>query len=330
MKPAVYVGIPTRNRPAFVRAAIRSVLAQTYPHLTVVVTDNDSTPEIAADVRQFVAELGDPRVTYVANPVEDGERGQTLYNFARCEAPYFMVLHDDDCLEPTLIERAVEIMEADTRLAFFSTAQNLIDADGVVREDDTAHYNEWLGRSRLANGVVDNVLEVTLQGGAFSMSGTVFRHSTMARVGFVDPHGGGFPIDMITYLRIGESGEPGYFLNERLVDYRWHAGQSRVKHQHWTFNQWMIEKYVAQLDARRYTGLAEDMRRRLLSIGLCRLGIVRGVANDGAAARALFRRAVRVSPRTWQSWIYCAIGHLLPFVIAPVWRARVTLRREAA
>lgn len=328
MTPAVYVGIPTRNRPAFVRTAIQSVLQQTYPHLKVVVSDNDSEPAIAADVRDYVASLGDPRITFVGQSFPDGERGQTLYNFARCDVPYFMVLHDDDRLHPTLVERAVAIMESDQRLAFFSTAQHLIDADGVVMQDDTASYNEWVGRGRLVSGVVDNVLEITLQGGAFSMSGTVFRHAAMARIGFVDPHGGGFPIDMITYMRIGESGAPGYYLDEHLVDYRWHAGQSRVKHQHWTFNQWMIEKYVAQLDARRYSGLAETLRRQLLSIGLCRLGIVRCVADDWASARALFRRAVMTSPRTWQSWVYCAIGHLLPFAIAPTWGARVTLQRE--
>jgi glycosyltransferase involved in cell wall biosynthesis len=330
MMPTVYVGIPTRNRPVFVRNAIHSVLAQTYPNLRVLVTDNDSDPAIADDVRDFIASLGDPRIAYVANAVDDGERGQTLYNFSRCAEPYFLLLHDDDRLQPSFVERAVQQLEADAGLTFFATAQNLIDADGEILHNDTVHYNEWLGRSRLTSGVVDNVLEVTLQGGAFSMSGTLFRHSSMARIGFVDPHGGGFPIDMITYMRIGERGERGYFLNEHLVDYRWHAGQSRVKHQHWTFNQWMIEKYVAQLEARRYDGRAERLRRQLLGVGLCRLGIVLCVAADCRSARVSFRRAVRVSPWTWQAWAYCAIGHLLPFAIAPTWGARVTLRRDAA
>ncbi|MBI2800509.1 MAG: glycosyltransferase family 2 protein [Gammaproteobacteria bacterium] len=330
MMPRVYVGIPTRNRPEFVRNAMRSVLDQTYTNLRVLVTDNDSDSEIADDVRKFIANLADPRIAYVYNPVADGERGQTLYNFSRCEEPYFLLLHDDDRLQPTLVERAVETLEADPRLAFFSTAQNLIDEQDAVLLEESVRYNQWLGRHRLPSGPVTNVLEVILQGGAFSMSGTVFRQTTMARLGFVDPGGGGFPIDMITYLRIGEDGQLGYFASERLVDYRWHAGQSRVKHENWTFNEWMIEKYVVQLETRRYHGRAEQLRRRLLSLGLCRLGIVRHVANDTGAARALFRRAVAISPSTWQGWAYCGIGHLLPFAIAPKWGRRVTLRHDAA
>ncbi len=327
MTPTVYVGIPTRNRPEFVRDAILSVLAQSYTDLRVLVTDNDSEPAHARNVEAFVAGLEDPRISYVSNPVADGERGQTLYNFSRCEEPYFMLVHDDDRLRPSLIERAVEALEADPSLAFVATSQNLIDEMGEVLVEESARYNQWLGRHHLTDGRVADVLETVLHGGAFSMSGTVFRRTTMAKLGFVDPDGGGFPIDMITYLRIGEAGQHGYFINEPLADYRWHAGQSRVKHENWTFNEWMIEKYVAQLEARQYRGRAEQRRRTLLSMGLCRYGIVRHVANDTETARRLFRRAVSMSPLTWQSWAYCAVGHLMPFVIARQWGARVTLKQ---
>ena len=329
MTPVVYVGIPTRNRPEFVRDAILSVLAQTYTHLRVLVTDNDSDPAHASNVREFIAGLADTRISYVCNPVADGERGQTLYNFSRCEEPYFMLVHDDDRLRPSLVERAVEALEADTTLTFFATSQDLIDEQGKLLPEESARYNQWLGRHHLAEGRVADVLETVLHGGAFSMSGTVFRRSTMASLGFVDPDGGGFPIDMITYLRIGEAEQHGYFIHEPLAEYRLHAGQSRVKHKNWTFNEWMIEKYVAQLEARRYRGRAEQRRRTLLSMGLCRYGIVRYVANDTGTARSLFRRAVFISPSTWQSWAYCAIGHLLPFVIARRWSARVTLKPGA-
>lgn len=328
MRPTVYVGIPTRNRPHYLREALHSVLAQTYTQLRVLVTDNDSSPEHAAAVRDMVAALGDPRVAYVCNPVPDGERGQTLYNFSRCEEPLFMLVHDDDRLQPTLIERAVEVLEAQPGLAFFATGQHLIDELGVPLPEESARYHESLGRHNLPGGVIRNVLEVILTAGAFSMSGTVFRRDIMARVGFVDADGGGFPIDVITYLRIGEAGYDGYFAPEHLIDYRWHAGQSSVKHGDWPFTEWMIEKYVTQLEARRYRGRAERLRRTCLSLALCRLAIVRHVGGAQAAARALFRRAIVVSPATWQGWGYCAIGHVLPFMIARQWGARVKLKRD--
>jgi len=46
----VFIGIPTINRPEFVRQTIRSVLVQTYPDFEVVVSDNCSDPGVADQV----------------------------------------------------------------------------------------------------------------------------------------------------------------------------------------------------------------------------------------------------------------------------------------
>jgi hypothetical protein len=239
-----------------------------------------------------------------------------------------MLVHDDDRIAPTLVEQAVATLEVNPALVFFASSQDLIDDQGTKLIAETERYNRWLRRNMLADGPVDDVLTASLRGGAFSMSGTLFRQRVMAEIGFTDPDGGGFPIDLIVFLRIGEAGHRGYFVNAPLAEYRWHADQSRVKHRDWTFNEWMIEKYVAQFEARRFTGEAERLRRKLLSHGLCRLGIVRQVAGDTSRACAMLRRAVAVSPETWQAWVYCLIAHCLPFVIGPRWGKRVVLREQ--
>jgi len=56
----VSVIVPTYNCPEFLKAAIESVLAQTYTNLEVLVVDDGSTDNTAEVVRQF-----ESRVRYI-------------------------------------------------------------------------------------------------------------------------------------------------------------------------------------------------------------------------------------------------------------------------
>ena len=64
--PQITTVIPTYRRPKLLRRAIESVLAQTYPHLTVTVFDNASGDE----TEEVVGELArrNPRVRYHCHP----------------------------------------------------------------------------------------------------------------------------------------------------------------------------------------------------------------------------------------------------------------------
>jgi glycosyltransferase involved in cell wall biosynthesis len=105
--PRVTVAIPTRNRSAFLREALQSVLDQTLDQLEVFVADNSSTDETA----QVVSSFDDPRVFHV--PVA---RNIGIYaNTSRClelgTAPYLSILHDDDLMLPGHLQRKVALLE---------------------------------------------------------------------------------------------------------------------------------------------------------------------------------------------------------------------------
>ena len=96
--PRIFVGIPTKNRPGFVREAVESVLAQTYSHFRIIVSDNCSEAEASADVESFIRDLDDPRVSYVLQS-EDGGRirsGKVLYG------PMQRRLFYDSCMTMTV------------------------------------------------------------------------------------------------------------------------------------------------------------------------------------------------------------------------------------
>lgn len=65
LEPPITVVLCTRDRPEPLRIALRSVLDQDYPQLTVIVVDNAPATDATARV---VAELADPRVRLVTEP----------------------------------------------------------------------------------------------------------------------------------------------------------------------------------------------------------------------------------------------------------------------
>jgi glycosyltransferase involved in cell wall biosynthesis len=101
MNGLVTVGIPTRNRSGYLMRAIESVLAQTYSRIEIVVSDNDSQD----DTWQRLQALNDPRLRAIRQENNVGMVG----NFNACldaaTGELFLMLSDDDLLEPTAIEK---------------------------------------------------------------------------------------------------------------------------------------------------------------------------------------------------------------------------------
>jgi len=77
----VTIMIPTYNQAGFIREAIDSALAQTYPELEVIVCDDASSDE----TYQVVASIKDRRLKYIRNPINLGRTNNyknLLYNHA--------------------------------------------------------------------------------------------------------------------------------------------------------------------------------------------------------------------------------------------------------
>ncbi len=100
----VTIGLPTINRSRLAQRAIRSVLAQTYGNLELIVSDDLSTD----DTLERVKEIADPRLVLF----EQKQRLGLVANFDFClrhaTGEFFLLLGDDDVLEPQAIERLVQ------------------------------------------------------------------------------------------------------------------------------------------------------------------------------------------------------------------------------
>ena len=100
--------IPTYNQAAYVRQAIDSALAQSYPNLEVIVGDDASTD----DTPSILSNITDPRLTYVRNTTNLGRTGN-YRNLLRYHATgdYIVNLDGDDYYtDPEFVSEAVKII----------------------------------------------------------------------------------------------------------------------------------------------------------------------------------------------------------------------------
>ena len=108
-EPRLSLIIPTFNRAGMLAEALDSALAQTYPHLEIIVSDNASTDGTA----ELMARYQDPRLRYHRNPTNLGMVGnwrQALRDLATGD--FFLLLSDDDCLlEPDYLARAARLIQ---------------------------------------------------------------------------------------------------------------------------------------------------------------------------------------------------------------------------
>jgi glycosyltransferase involved in cell wall biosynthesis len=101
----VTIGIPTRNRAAFLREAVASAQRQTYRHLEILVIDNASTDETA----KIVAVIADPRLRFVRNEADLGMTGGYNRVLDLARGDYVVCLCDGDWLDPAFVEAALGV-----------------------------------------------------------------------------------------------------------------------------------------------------------------------------------------------------------------------------
>ncbi|HEY9311861.1 MAG TPA: glycosyltransferase [Williamsia sp.] len=111
------------------KAAVRSVLDQTFTDFRLVVVD-DQYPD--PEPQRWLRSLGDPRVHHLRNDVNLGVNG----NFRRCvdlvEAPVFTLMGCDDLMGPEHLATTVAAIESHPDVAVIQSGVQVIDADDTV------------------------------------------------------------------------------------------------------------------------------------------------------------------------------------------------------
>lgn len=148
-RPLVSVVIPTYNCPEFLKAAVESVLAQTFTEIEVVVVDDGSTDNTAELVREF-----DNRVKYVYQN-NAGTAAARNTGIRNSNGSIIAFLDHDDLWLPEKLERELPVLQSNDKIGlvfcgrqFFNTYTNEITSTHPAEAELGVH--EFLAHSTIA------------------------------------------------------------------------------------------------------------------------------------------------------------------------------------
>jgi glycosyltransferase involved in cell wall biosynthesis len=117
-QPLVSVCIPTYNRSARLLRAVEHLLAGTYSHLEIIISDNASTDDTHARCTELSQRH--PNVRYFRHPTNQGPTANFRFARLMAKGKYFLWHGDDDYLAGDFIAKCVDELEADPGLVLVS------------------------------------------------------------------------------------------------------------------------------------------------------------------------------------------------------------------
>jgi glycosyltransferase involved in cell wall biosynthesis len=175
-EPLVSLILLSYNYERYIGEAIRSVLAQTWPHWELIVVDDASTDSSLEVIRSF----SDPRLRLL--PLERNRGASAAYNlaYARCRGQYVGSLDADDFLAPRKLELQVQDFAAHPGVDVLGTFVTEVDAAGHAVDGGTA---AWFNQERDLDDV-----ENWLMRNHLCHSSALLRRCAHDRIGLLNPH----------------------------------------------------------------------------------------------------------------------------------------------
>jgi glycosyltransferase involved in cell wall biosynthesis len=221
----IEIFLPFWGDPAYLRAAVASVQAQTDPEWRLVVVD-DHYPD--PGVAEFFAGIDDERISYVRNESNLG----ITDNYRRClelaTEEWMVFFGCDDLMLPTYVSTVRSaIAGAPPDVDVISPSSIVIDEDGVVSDPLVDRVKRRLFAPRLTTSRVlaGEAMAVSLLRGNWTYwPSLAFRVEPVRRQGFID----GFPLiqDLALLVDLALAGSSMLVLPEVAFAYRRHSASA--------------------------------------------------------------------------------------------------------
>lgn len=172
--PRVNVAIPVFRRPEFVAAAVQSVIAQSYPHWDLTISEDGGSTEAVR--RAVEPHLEDERVRYVTPGELMGSARHKEWLTSAGEGEFMTMLDDDDVWHEGWLERRIDFLERHPECGLVWAGHIDIDTQGAE-----------IGRPALplAGGVHSSreFAEAMLEGNLVATPSVLTRRSTYMQAG---------------------------------------------------------------------------------------------------------------------------------------------------
>lgn len=211
-RPLVSICLPTCNRAPMLEQSLRTICAQDYAPLDILISDDASTDGTEALCRELADQ--DVRVRYVRQ-----ERRLGLYpnhNFCLDDSrgEYVCLFHDDDQHHPEIVSACAAFLIRHPEVGIVCPDWELLDEKGRtvgVRDHDVPEVTAGL-----------DYISRTVRSGRSSIGcpGAMIRKSALGAVRFLEDGPIGFA-DFVIWFQIAEHASIGH-VSRRLWKYRLH------------------------------------------------------------------------------------------------------------
>lgn len=130
--PLVSVCMPTYKRTTFLREALESVLAQTYPNIEIFISDDSANDDIGAIARSYTA----PNLRYRRNAPALGLVPKLNDFLDEARGEWMVILCDDDILDPEFVSRMIAHSQSHAGASLLRARNVWIDIHGKALQTD--------------------------------------------------------------------------------------------------------------------------------------------------------------------------------------------------
>lgn len=216
-EPLVTVGIPAYNHEEYIEEAIKSVIAQTYKNIELIIINDGSTDETSKIIAKLELECKNRFVNYVY--IEQDNKGisytlNKILNMARGE--YFIITSSDDTQSENRVEEKLKFFLNNPEYDFCYAGYNDTRKDGTIFKTTATDENFEL-----------NIEEIFLRKREISYINYMAKTNSLIKIGGYIP---GIKIeDWELALRVAKNNLKTFFLTTVTYNHRFHGNNTITK-----------------------------------------------------------------------------------------------------
>jgi glycosyltransferase involved in cell wall biosynthesis len=126
--PRVSVGMPVYNGEKYIKAAIDSILAQSFDDFELIISDNASIDATERICREYAAK--DRRIRYYRNGTNLGAARNFNRVFELSSGEYFKWAAHDDVCDETFLTKCMQVLDRDDSVVLCHAKTKIIDEHG--------------------------------------------------------------------------------------------------------------------------------------------------------------------------------------------------------
>jgi glycosyltransferase involved in cell wall biosynthesis len=293
-------------RRRWIREAIGSILAQTYPHWHLTIVDDASPDDTMAYIQETYQDYPDS-ISFIQLEQNHGPAGARMEAIRQTQGDLIAFIDQDDRWHPRKLERQIERLKQNPKIEAVHADVQRIDEDGDLIPGAAKRENA-LRSSIPYDSLSRNALmeEMFLKNSIRLASAVVLRRPFEQIGGFDESLFGGEDWDF--WVRFAASGYRIAHLTEFLVERRIHSENVSSVHQHARTRGLLqaLNKLVERCPFLKH--LAHNRQARILrSLVLQELK-----EGNGAQVRSHIRRIIRLTPRDYRGYLLWVLSYLGP------------------